>query len=113
MTLSYFTSERHNDFKAIMTYANVAVFKDKNLRTASESNSQIKLKGNKYYVGKGKKRYLWLATRIGMPTVKDAPRHRDNPDLQSADPRPSCGDGDEEDDVRQCEIKNCREEDYE
>lgn len=48
-------------------------FKDENLRTAADSNSQIKLKGNKYYVGEGKKRYLWLATRMGMPTVKDAP----------------------------------------
>lgn len=28
---------------------------------------------NKCYVGEGKKRYLWLATRMGMPTVKDAP----------------------------------------
>ena len=28
---------------------------------------------NKYYVGEGKKRYLQLATRMGMPTVKDAP----------------------------------------
>ena len=24
-------------------------------------------------MGEGKKRYLWLATRMGMPTVKDAP----------------------------------------
>lgn len=48
-------------------------FKDESLRTAADSNSQIKLKGNKYYVGEGKKRYLWLATRMGMPTVKDAP----------------------------------------
>ena len=48
-------------------------FKDENLRTAADSNSQIKLKGNKYYVSEGKKRYLWLATRMGMPTVKDAP----------------------------------------
>lgn len=47
--------------------------KDENFRTAADSNSQIKLKGNKYYVGEGKKRYLWLATRMGMPTVKDAP----------------------------------------
>lgn len=47
--------------------------KDENLRTAADNNSQIKLKGNKYYVGEGKKRYLWLATRMGMPTVKDAP----------------------------------------
>lgn len=47
--------------------------KDENLRTAATSNSQIKLKGKKYYVGEGKKRYLWLATRMGMPTVKDAP----------------------------------------
>lgn len=103
----------YSDPKAIMTYANDAVFKDefwnnisyqtervtsafkdgiidvdtfmdtpmqeltklkdKNLRTAADSNSQIKLKNNKYYVGEGKKRYLWLATRMGMPTVKDAP----------------------------------------
>ena len=48
-------------------------YKDYKLRTAAYSNSQIKLKGNKYYVGEGKKRYLWLATRMGMPTVKDAP----------------------------------------
>ncbi len=48
-------------------------FKDENLRTAADTNAQIKLKGNKYYVGEGKKRYLWLATRMGMPTVKDAP----------------------------------------
>lgn len=48
-------------------------FKDENLRSAADSTSQIKLKGQKYYVGEGKKRYLWLATRMGMPTVKDAP----------------------------------------
>ncbi len=105
--------EMYSDPKAIMAYANDAVFKDefwnnisyqtdeataafkdgtidedtfmdtpmqeltqlkdKNLRTAADSNSQIKLKNNKYYVSEGKKRYLWLATRMGMPTVKDAP----------------------------------------
>lgn len=48
-------------------------FKDENLRAAADSNSQIKQKGNKYYVSESKKRYLWLATRMGMPTVKDAP----------------------------------------
>lgn len=48
-------------------------FKDENLRTAATINSQIKMKGKKYYVGEGKKRYLWLATRMGIPTVKDAP----------------------------------------
>lgn len=47
--------------------------KDESLRTATDGNVQIKLKGNKYYVGEGKKRYLWLATRMGIPTVKDAP----------------------------------------
>lgn len=47
--------------------------KDKNLRAAADSNSQIMMKGKKYYVGKGKKRFLWLATLMGMPTVKDAP----------------------------------------
>lgn len=103
----------YSDPKAIMSYANDAVFKDEfwnnisyqtervtaafrngvvdvdifmdtpmqeltklkdeKLRTDADSISQIKLKGNKYYVGEGKKRYLWLATRMGMPTVKDAP----------------------------------------
>lgn len=103
----------YSDPKAIITYANDAVFKDEfwsnisyqtecvtaafkdgiidvdtfmntpiqeltklkdeNLRTAATINSQIKMKGKKYYVGEGKKRYLWLATRMGMPTVKDAP----------------------------------------
>lgn len=103
----------YSDPKAIMTYANDAVFKgefwnnisyqtervtaafkdgavdvdifmetpmkeltklkDENLRIAVDSSSQIKLKGKKYYVGEGKQRYLWLATRMGMPTVKDAP----------------------------------------
>lgn len=103
----------YSDPKAIMSYANDAVFKDEfwnnisyqtervtaafkgdtidvdtfidtpmqeltklkdeNLRTAANSNSQIKLKDNRYYVGEGKKRYLWLATRMGRPTVKDAP----------------------------------------
>lgn len=48
-------------------------FKDENLHEAADNNTQIKLKGKKYYVGEGKKRYLWLATRMGMPTVKDAP----------------------------------------
>ncbi len=48
-------------------------FKDANLRTAADSNAQIKLRGKNYYVGEGKKRYLWLSTRMGMPTVKDAP----------------------------------------
>ncbi len=47
--------------------------KDENLCTTAASNSQIKLKDNKYYVTKCKKRYLWLATRMGMPTLKDAP----------------------------------------
>lgn len=47
--------------------------KDEKLRTAADSNSQIKLKGNKYDVCEGKKRYLWLATRNEIPTVKDAP----------------------------------------
>ena len=47
-------------------------FKDENLRFAADRNSQIKLKGNKYYVGEDKKRYLWLTMRMGLLT-KDAP----------------------------------------
>ena len=48
-------------------------FKDENLRSAADNKMQIKLKGMKYHVSEGKKRYLWLATRMGIPTVKDAP----------------------------------------
>ena len=73
MTQSYSTVKFFIASKAIMPYANDAVFKDENLCTAAASNSQVKLKGKKYYVSEGKKRYLWLATRMGMPTVKDAP----------------------------------------
>lgn len=113
MTQSYFTVKPHSDPKAIVSYANDAVFKDEfwnnisyqtervtaafkndtidvdtlmntptqeltklkdeNLRTAAVSSSQIRLKGNKFYVRESKKRYLWFATRMGMPTVKDAP----------------------------------------
>ena len=73
MSLSKFKSKQQCTPKAIIGYANNAVFKDENLHTAANNNSQIKVKGNKYYVGEGKKRYLWLATRMGMPTVKDAP----------------------------------------
>ncbi len=73
MTQSYSTVKFFIAPKAIMPYANDAIFKDENLRTAANSNLQVKLKGNKYHVTEGKKRYLWLATRMGMPTVKDAP----------------------------------------
>lgn len=69
MILSY----PHSAPKFIMAYANDAVFNDENLHAAANSNSQTKLKGKKYYVTEGKKRYLWLATRMGMLTVKDAP----------------------------------------
>lgn len=79
-----------------MTNVNDVVFNDENLRTAADSNSQIKLKGNKYYVGEGKKCYLWFAIRMGMPTVKDAPGLRDYSDLKPIDPRLDCGDGYEE-----------------
>lgn len=113
MAPAYLTGEQYSDPKAIMAYANDAVFKndfwnrisyqtervtsafkngtidvdtfmdtpmqeltkfkDENLRIAADSNSQIRLKGKKYHVTEGKKRYLWLATRMGMPTMKDAP----------------------------------------
>lgn len=63
----------YSDPNAIMAYANDAVYKHKNFRIAADSNSQIRLKDKKYYVGAGKKRYLWLATCMGVPTVKDAP----------------------------------------
>lgn len=73
MTKLNYTGEQHSAPKSIMTYVNDTVFNGEHFRTVVDSNVQIKLKGNKYYVGKGKKRYLWLATRMGMPTMKDAP----------------------------------------
>ena len=45
-------------------------FKEENLHETAISNSQIKMNGKKYYVGEGKKSYLWLVTRMGMPIVK-------------------------------------------
>ena len=48
-------------------------FKDENLRAAANKNSEIKIREKKYDVSEGKKRYLWLATRMGKTTVKDAP----------------------------------------
>lgn len=72
MIQSYFMRDQLSEPKVIIAYANDAVFKDENLRAAANSNSQVKLKGKKYYVSEGKKHYLWLATRMGMPIVKDA-----------------------------------------
>ena len=69
---SCFTVKTHSNYKAIKAHANNPVFKDKNLCAAADSNKQIKLKDNRYNVTEGKKRYLWLATRMGMPTIKDA-----------------------------------------
>ena len=65
-------------------------FRDRNLRTAANSNSQIKLKSKKYYVTEGKKRYLWLATRLEKPTVKDAPGI-EIVQTYNLDSRPNCG----------------------
>lgn len=48
-------------------------FAENNLRDAIKGNSKIKIRGEKYYINEGKKRYLWLATRMGDPTIKDAP----------------------------------------
>lgn len=57
----------------VFSILELAKFKDDNLRIVADSNSQIKLNGNKYYVDEGKKRYLRLATCRRMPIVKDAP----------------------------------------
>ncbi len=46
-------------------------FKDEKFRIAADINSQMKLKDN-YYMSEGKNCYLWLVTRMGIPTVKDA-----------------------------------------
>lgn len=48
-------------------------YKDKDLRAAVKQNTQIGLKGKEYGVREGKKRYLWLATRMGRLAIKDAP----------------------------------------
>ena len=48
-------------------------FKDKDLSAAAAKYSQIKLRNKKYYVSEGKQHNLWLATRMGVPIVKDVP----------------------------------------
>lgn len=105
--------KQHGDSKAIMAYANDAVFKDEfwnnisyqtervtatfkddvidvdtfidapmlelnkfeneDLVNAIDENKPINLKGKQFYIKKGKKRYIWLSTRMGEPVVKDAP----------------------------------------
>ena len=48
-------------------------FKAEDLRTVANSNSLIELKGLKYRVSDGKKRYIWYPTRKGLQIVRDAP----------------------------------------
>lgn len=52
--------------------------------------SQIRLKGQEYYVSEVKQRYLWLATRMDMPTIKDRRLYS----LKSIAPWPYYGDDD-------------------
>lgn len=48
--------------------------KDVKFFSVADNHSQIKLKGNKYYVCEGTKgSRLWLAVQKGIPSVKDAP----------------------------------------
>lgn len=49
------------------------IFEAEDLTIAIDKKTPINLKGKPFYIKKGKKRYIWLATRMGNPTVKDAP----------------------------------------
>lgn len=46
---------------------------EKDLEFAVQNKTPVVLGSKHYRVEKGLKRYLWLATRMGQPTVKDAP----------------------------------------
>lgn len=48
-------------------------FDDKNLINAVDKKLTINLKGKHFHIRQGKKRYIWFATRMGEPVVKDAP----------------------------------------
>ena len=48
-------------------------FENEDLVNAIDENKPINLKGKQFYIKKGKKRYIWLTTRMGEPVVKDAP----------------------------------------
>lgn len=49
-------------------------FDDKNLINAVDKKVPINLKGKHFYIRRqGKKRYIWFATHMGEPIVKDAP----------------------------------------
>lgn len=49
------------------------IFEDKDLINAVDKKKLINLKDKQFYIKKGKKRYIWLATRMGETVVKDAP----------------------------------------
>ena len=90
MTLSYFTGEQHSENFEKIIHLEEELGYSVRIYESKESNQFDFLqavywdtativdatnpneKGKKYYVGEGKKRYLWLATHMGMPTVKDA-----------------------------------------
>lgn len=47
-------------------------FDNKDLINAIDDNISINLNGKQFYIKKGKKRYIWIVTRMGEPIVKDA-----------------------------------------
>lgn len=62
---------RMNTFMASMQ--ELTKLKDVKFFSVADNHSQIKLKGNKYYVCEGTKgSRLWLIVRKGIPSVKDA-----------------------------------------
>ena len=63
---------RMNTFMASMQ--ELTKLKDVKFFSVADNHSQIKLKGNKYYVCEGTKgSRLWLIVRKGIPSVKDDP----------------------------------------
>ena len=75
ITAAYKTDTQTVDVEEFMEtpMKELTKYTDNKLRTTIDNSSPIKLKRKKYYVGEGKKRYLWFATRMGQPTIKDAP----------------------------------------
>ena len=67
--------EDHIDVDAFMNTPMLELTKldDEKLRKRYSKKKTVELSGKTYSIEPGKTRYLWLATRMGQPTIKDAP----------------------------------------
>ena len=65
----------HIDVDAFMNTPMLELTKldDEKLRKRDGKKKTVELSGKTYTIEPGKTRYLWLATRMGQPTIKDAP----------------------------------------